>query len=114
MIEKFIERMFEARNASHIQHWKTGSYAQHKALGHYYDDVISTLDKFVEAYQGAFGLVGDVEGETRDIVRLINDDLIWLNENRAKLAKGVPALENILDDLTATHMRTLYKLENLK
>jgi len=26
----------------------------------------------------------------------------------------VPALENILDDLTALHMTTLYKLENLK
>lgn len=114
MIEKLIEMMFRARNAAHIQHWKTGSYSEHKALGHYYDDVVDGLDKFVEAYQGAFGLIGGVEGETRDIIKMINDDLVWLNENRAKIAKGVPALENILDDLTALHMTTLYKLENLK
>ena len=114
MIEKLIEKMFHARNASHIAHWKTTSYAQHKALGGYYEDVIDKLDGLIEAYQGAFGLVGDVEGEERDIIKLINDDLIWLNENRSKLAKGVPALENILDDLTGLHMKTLYKLENLR
>jgi hypothetical protein len=31
----------------------------------------------------------------------IHDDIIWLNENRSKVAKGVPALENIVDELTA-------------
>lgn len=114
MIEKLIEKMFQARNAAHIRHWKTDSYAQHKALGHYYDGVIDGLDKMVEAYQGAFGLVGRLEGEQPDVVKMINDELIWLNENRAAISKGVPALENILDDLTALHMTTLYKLENLK
>lgn len=114
MIVQLIEKMFQARNAAHIRHWKTDSYAQHKALGHYYDGVIDGLDKLVEAYQGAFGIVGDIDGEKADIIKLINDELIWLNENRTAIAKGVPALENILDDLTALHMTTLYKLENLK
>jgi hypothetical protein len=45
---------------------------------------------------------------------MINDDIIWLNENRSKVAKGVSAIENIIDELTATHMKTLYKLENLR
>jgi hypothetical protein len=114
MIEKLVERMFAARNAAHIQHWKTNSYSQHKALGHYYDDVVEGLDTFVEAYQGAFGLIGNVEGEAGDIAKAINDDLIFLAENRSAICKGVPALENILDDLTALHMKTLYKLENLR
>jgi hypothetical protein len=52
--------------------------------------------------------------ETNDVVKMINDELIWLNENRSAICKGVPALENILDDLTALHMSTLYKLENLR
>lgn len=114
MIETLIEKMFAARNAAHIQHWKTGSYAQHKALGNYYEDVTGLLDEFVEAYQGTFGLVGKVEGEKPDAAQVIHDEIIWLNENRAKLAKGVPALENILDEITALHMKTLYKLENLR
>jgi hypothetical protein len=112
MIKDLIQRMFAARNAAHLEHWKTNSYAQHKALGGYYDVVIDKLDDLIEAYQGSFGLVN--LSETDNIIKLINDELLWLNENREAICKGVPALENILDDLTALHMTTLYKLENLK
>ena len=114
MIEKLIEKIFSARDAAHIRHWKTDSFSQHEALGDYYEDVIGTLDKFVEAYQGTFGIIGDVAGEEKSVAKMINDDIIWLNENRSKIAKGIPALENILDELTAIHMKTLYKLENLR
>jgi hypothetical protein len=114
MVEDLIKRLFVARNAAHIAHWKTNSYAQHQALGEYYDDVIERLDSFVEAYQGTFGIVGEVAGEKKDFAKLINDEIIWLNENRESIARNVPALENIVDELTALHMKTLYKLENLR
>ena len=114
MIEELIERLFHARNAAHIAHWKTKSYAEHKALGHYYEDVITQLDNLIEAYQGTFGIIGKVDEQEKDISKIIHDDIIWLNENRNKVAKGVSALENIVDELTATHMKTLYKLENLR
>jgi|TARA_R110000822_G_scaffold100989_1_gene226972 uncharacterized protein Yka (UPF0111/DUF47 family) len=114
MIEELIERLFHARNAAHIAHWKTKSYAEHKALGHYYEDVIAQLDNLIEAYQGTFGIIGKVDEQEKDISKIIHDDIIWLNENRNKVAKGVSALENIVDELTATHMKTLYKLENLR
>jgi len=114
MVEKLIEKVFHARDAAHIEHWKTNSYARHQALGEYYDEVVDTLDKFIEAYQGTFGIIGDVAGQEKDVAKMIHDDIIWLNENRARLAKNVPALENILDELTSLHMKTLYKLENLR
>ena len=114
MMEELIERIFHARNAAHIAHWKTKSYSEHKALGNYYEDVIEQLDGLVEAYQGTFGIIGNVGEQEKSIAKMINDDIIWLNENRSKFVKGVPALENILDDLTGLHMKTLYKLENLR
>ena len=52
--------------------------------------------------------------ERKNISKIIHDDIIWLNENRSKVAKGVPAIENIVDELTGVHMKTLYKLENLR
>lgn len=114
MIEELIEKMFHARDASHIEHWKTHSYARHVALNEYYDEVVDGIDKFVEAYQGTFGIIGDVAGEEKDVAKMINDDIIWLNKNRSEICKGVPALENIIDELTGLHMKTLYKLENLR
>lgn len=114
MIEKLIDKMFASRNAAHIEHWKTDSYSKHQALGDFYDGVIDMLDKYVEAHQGTFGIIGKVAGEEKDVAEIIHDDIIWLNENREKIAKGVPALENIIDELTGLHMKTLYKLENLR
>lgn len=114
MIEDLIERLFHARNAAHIAHWKTKSYAEHKALGHYYEDVIEHLDDLIEAYQGTFGIIDGLKEQEKSIAKLIHDDIIWLNENRNGVARGVAALENIVDDLTGMHMKTLYKLENLR
>ena len=114
MVEELIKRMFALRNAAHIQHWKTKSFSQHSALGDFYDEVIEGIDKYVEAHQGTFGVVGKVEGEEQDVAKMIRDEIIWLNENRSKIACEVPALENIIDELSGVHMKTLYKLENLK
>jgi len=114
MIEELITRMFESRNATHIAHWKTKSYSAHQALGDYYDNVIDSLDKYVEAHQGALGIVGEIPGEVENASKLINDNIIWLTKNREKIAQNVPALENLIDELTSMHMSTLYKLENLR
>ena len=111
MVEQLIERMFALRDAAHIEHWKTDSYSQHMALGDYYDSVIELTDKYVEAHQGTFGII---ETESKDVSKLISDEIIWLNDNRKVIAQGVPALENIIDEISGLHMKTLYKLENLR
>lgn len=114
MVEELITKMFEARNAAHLAHWKTKSYSAHVALGDYYDNLIDTLDKYIEAHQGALGVIGEVPGEVENASKTIHDNIIWLTKNREKVAQNVPALENILDELTSLHMSTLYKLENLR
>jgi hypothetical protein len=114
MIEELIDKTFKLRDAAHIAHWKTKSYSEHKALGNFYEDVIDDLDKLIEAYQGVFGIVEKVEGEKKDVASEIKDQILWINENRSNIAGNIPALENIVDELTALHMTTLYKLENLR
>lgn len=114
MIEEMIKRAFEIRNASHIEHWKTKSYAQHKALGNFYEDLIEITDKYVEAYQGGVKLIGKIDGQESDIIKAIEAQMLWLAKNRSQLAQDVPALENILDEMVGLYMKTLYKLENLR
>lgn len=114
MVEEFITRMFELRNATQLAHWKTKSYSAHQALGAFYDEAVDSLDKYIEAHQGALGLIGEVPGEVENASKSIHDNIIWLTKNREKIAQNVPALENLLDELTSLHMATLYKLENLR
>jgi hypothetical protein len=115
MIEKLISRSFKTRNGAHLSHWTTKSFSQHSALGEFYEGLTETLDKYVEAHQGAFGLVGDVPGETiKDITQQLKGDVVWLEDNRDKLCCDIAALGNIVDELSALYLKTLYKLENLR
>ena len=114
MIEKLISRVFTIRNQAHAQHWSTKSFSEHEALGDFYEDVISSIDKLVEAQQGLFGVVKNIPNKPEDIVNELRSDIIWLSENRDKVTSGVPALQNIYDELTAVYLKTLYKLENLR
>lgn len=114
MVEQFIKRAFKIRDAAHIEHWKTTSYAAHMALGDFYEAEIDLIDKYVEAHQGAFGVIEDVEDTPKDIAGMINEEIVWLSENREDITQGVSALENIIDEISGMHMKTLYKLENLR
>ena len=117
MTEEFISRVFWTRNQAHIMHWKTKSYAEHQALGSFYKDLIKNLDKLIEACQGSKGIIGHVnlacKDESIDIIKCLTDDANWISRNRAKLGHGVPAIENILDEIVALYLTTLYKRKNL-
>ena len=54
---KFIGRLFELRDAAHVEHLKTRSFAAHSALNTLYDDLLDLADGFVESYQGKYGIV---------------------------------------------------------
>ena len=114
MIKDLITKSFKTRNTAHANHWTTDSYAQHKALGSFYQDLIDALDKYVEAYQGTFGQLEQVPDQVDDIIKTLREEMIWLNNNRSNLSKNIPALENILDEMVALYMKTLYKLESMR
>lgn len=118
MLEELVSRVFASRNAAHLAHWRTKSFAQHMALGEFYDSLIDKIDGIVEAAQGATGkLVGMVNlnaADTRtDITAKLADDCNWIAKNREKIASGIPAIENLLDDLCDLYLTTIYKLKNL-
>lgn len=117
MIEQLISRVFYARNLAHFEHWRTKSYSQHKALGSFYDDVIDALDSLVEAYQGAFELVGNIPAPKdipSDCLKCLEADAEWIEEHHEKICKGNRAVANLIDGVTDVYLSTIYKLRNLK
>lgn len=116
MIEELVSRVFATRNAAHLANWATKSYAEHMALGSFYGAIIEKLDAIVEVHQGAFGLMKDIpaaEQSTGSISDHLASEVVWIQDNRSKLAGGVRALENLLDDLVGEYLQTFYKLANL-
>jgi hypothetical protein len=49
---KFIGTLFQSRDLMHLAHLQTMSFAEHKALNIYYDEILDLTDKFTEAYFG--------------------------------------------------------------
>lgn len=113
LIEELAARTFCARDCAHRAHWKTGSYAQHMALGDFYDGVIDVIDEIVEVYQGQFGLIGDFSfecGPVASIVAYLQGEMQWIQANREAIANGSTAVQNLIDTLLGVYQRTLYKL----
>ena len=117
MIEVLVARTFAARNIAHLEHWKTKSYAQHMAMNDFYDGVIDDVDAIVEAYQGAFSLISvpmlPEISAPKSIIKFLEDEMKWIADNRSEIAKGISAIENLVDGLSDTYLKTLYKLKNL-
>ena len=115
---EFIGCMFLARDVAHSVHLNTRSFAKHKALGNFYDDVIDLADKFAEAYQGRHGLIGPISlhsaRKTSNIVEFLEDSLKEIEDMRYKVCdKSDSALQNIIDEIVELYLTTLYKLKFL-
>ncbi len=119
MLEELISRVFYARNVAHFEHWRAngvGAYARHMALGSFYDDVIDAIDNLVEAYQGAFELVGTIPSpktKASEILLILGEDAEWIEKNHEAICKGNRAVANLVDGVTGTYLTTIYKLRNL-
>ena len=115
MIEELIARVFADRDAAHVAHLKTRSYAQHMALGEFYEGVIGAADAAVEAYQGMFGQVGEVPLMDRAPFSIegLRETADWLEVNRMEIAGESDAVANLVDGITAVYIKAIYKLTNL-
>lgn len=114
---ELITRAFTTRNLLHFSHWNTKSLATHLAVGDLYDSIIDNIDDIVETYQGKYGLIDDLKCGAcdlpSDIVKHVQDEAKWVEENRSKISCNTTAIENLVDNLIASYHKTVYKLKNL-
>lgn len=119
MIGDLIALLFLSRDLAHRAHLKTTSYAQHMALGDFYEGIISLADDLAEAYQGRNGVIDDIplpDGDgVQDIINTLAAHMKWVEDNRYKaIDKSDTPLQNIVDEVVALYLRTLYKLRTLR
>jgi len=114
----FVGHLFLARDVTHSVHLNTRSYAKHKALGSFYDKVIDLADTFAEAYQGRHGLIGPITlqsaKKTGNVIEFLQESLAEIEANRYKFCdENETAIQNIIDEIVALYLSTLYKLRFL-
>ena len=122
MIGQLVAVLFLGRDLAHREHLRVsgpGSYAKHVALGAFYEDIIGLADDLAEAYQGRHGIIDKIpllgdEGRG-EIVATLKGQLSWIETNRfSAIPESDTPLQNIVDEVCAKYLSTIYKLENLQ
>jgi hypothetical protein len=115
---KLVSLLFHSRTQVHVFHLQTNSFAEHKALNDYYDEIIDLTDGLIESYQGKYGILLNYEN-----LPLINyTDNLQVVAYFTKLAELVKILrqepedsyiQNQIDNVVELIESTKYKLRFL-
>jgi hypothetical protein len=116
-MEDLLSVLLHSVNQVHIFHLQTKSFAEHKALGSYYDSIGDIADELAEAYQGKYGIlkyknVSKIEQyESKEQVIEYFGKIIKVIE-KARPIKD-PFIDNIVQEIEKLIYQTLYKLKYL-
>lgn len=113
--EQFVSNLLAIRDGAHIAHWKTTSYAEHKALQEFYEKLLDLTDQFVEQYQGYYGERMDIyRGELdsgAEMKEQLETGMEWIESNRYEICdKTESPLQNTIDEIVRLYQTTLYLL----
>ena len=118
MIGEFVMRCFHARTNAHILHLKTRSYATHKALQEFYDEIVNLADSVAEMYQGEHGVIADYPTRYKPCespVECVEELKEWVEQNRYEAVEAEDTcIQNVIDEVVALCASTIYKLRFLR
>jgi len=117
IISDYAMCLLNGVTAAHVHHWNTTSYAQHQALGEFYEKLSDLTDTFVEAVLTEKGKI------------ISSEKALFLGENGLALVRYVYAeteanrkapgfpqaseVQNIVDEIAALCRHTEFLLNRL-
>lgn len=112
--QQFIAILFLSRDIAHKAHLNSDKYSEHVALADFYDGIVDLADKFCEAWMGRnLKQIGDIprlESPKTEILKSLKTYLDIIEETRDFVRKEDSALNNIIDEIVALYLSTIYKL----
>ena len=119
IVGQFISTLMSARTQAHIFHLQTPSFAAHKALNEFYEDIVDTIDTLVESYQGKYGIIegyGNIGLQEYQscagIIAYFTTLVMFIEKSRSMIAQD-SYIQNQVDELVALIYSLLYKLRFL-
>jgi len=122
-MEQLASLFFHSRTQAHVFHLGLkgpGSYAAHKALQKYYENIIDLIDGLVESYQGKNGLIKfqEVDGldtncDIDNVIKYFEKLCTALDKLRKEEKLQDTWIQNQIDNIAQLLYSTKYKLVNL-
>ena len=120
LVGQFVSTLFASRTQAHVFHLQTPSFAAHKALNEYYDEIVGLTDSFVEGYQGKYGIITGysnvalLEYEScEEIINYFTILSMYISKTREMVCQD-SYLQNVIDEIVMLINSTIYKLKYLK
>ena len=120
LIGQFVSTLLASRTQAHIFHLQTPSFAAHKALNEFYDEIVGITDGLVESYQGKYGIItgyGNIalqEYQSCEAIIVFFETLCMYVEKSRQLICQDSYIQNQIDEIVALIKSTIYKLRFLK
>ena len=123
-MEQLASLFFHSRTQAHVFHLGVkgpGSFAAHKALETYYDEIVGLIDGLVESYQGKYGLIKfagvsgiDNDCSIKNIISYFEKLCVALEKLRKDSKLQDSWIQNEIDNIAKLLYETKYKLVNLQ
>jgi hypothetical protein len=117
-----ISKLLHSRIQVHTFHWQTkskSSFAEHMALGGFYEEIGDLTDALVESYQGKHEIIKGYESSELEDYKNVEQLISYfknldneIEKDRKKIKESY--LQNQIDTVQELIYSTLYKLRNLK
>ena len=112
-VGELILTLLHSATNTHILHWQTNSYAQHKALGTFYDELPERVDSLVEAIQGKYEITLEYPATYHVPAANGKEELQDLSDYFQEKRQFLPQdteIQNIADEIQQLIDSTLYLL----
>jgi hypothetical protein len=116
-MEDLISVLLHSVNQVHIFHLQTKSFAEHNALGGYYESIGGIADGLAESYQGKYGIlkyknVSKIEQyESKEQVIEYFNKILKIIEKTRPIKDAF--IDNTVQEVESLIYSTLYKLKYL-
>jgi DNA-binding ferritin-like protein len=104
----FLATMLHSGTNTHFFHWATKSYAKHKALSHFYENIIKHTDALAEAYYGCYCQINDFPATyhmPKEPLAYLQSLKRFVKESRSDLpmdSEIVQLIDNIAQEIDTT------------
>ena len=116
MIGDFILTLLHAATNAHILHFRSRSYAEHMALGAFYEELPGLVDELVESIQGLTGELIEFPQDYYAPADSALEELKDLKEYVKEMRHSLPddsEIQNLVDEIADLINSTLYKIKFL-
>jgi DNA-binding ferritin-like protein len=110
---EFLLVLLHSATNTHLLHWQSKSYAEHQALGTFYQEIAELVDQLAEAMMGKYDTTPEFPQMYHAPAATGKDELEALSEYVEQARQALPQdseIQNIVDEIAQLIDSTLYLL----